>query len=432
MKLHWSSVSSKEGKTVPCQLSLAVAPQQYANFTLFGTRMDKLEDLKSSGSCYKCDRPGLFDWSGEFRCGREKSSPLASSPIQLPQRVGPLNDVKWFDDDWKNGCSFWSGCHQLDLMDRLAQRAFHAMQIEEQVEYDTSDDDDDDHDDNSDDDEDGKGDGGAAPDSAGSAGSGSSSTKMPTAKPKPKKKANAKAAKNKRGAHMKKNKNKNKKKPKKPKPKPKPKAPSATGSQPAFGFPNQNSVFTAGGSIWVCGESTWSVGKNDEPLRSPTALPTKASPGPAWPASKCAFGDTTGKPVAVLPGVDSATPGRHFGGVLCVVVGLQTQCAYYSAGVGVLMSSDGTASSSTAAKVEGTGGATCSAWEGGYFRTALVDNTKDNWQFLAMKYAQKEARQRLSKKELTLCSNPSAEAGKSKAEKPLLGGRRWSSSRRQK
>merc|ERR1712093_950279 len=59
------------------------------------------------------------------------------------------------------------------------------------------------------------------------------------------------------------------------------------------------------------------------------------------------------------------TPGLHYGGVLCLVVGLDVKCVQYQTGAGVLAGKD----------------TKCSAWDGGYLS---INEASEEWGYLAM------------------------------------------------
>ena len=86
-------------------------------------------------------------------------------------------------------------------------------------------------------------------------------------------------------------------------------------------------------------------------------------------------------------GFGPETTGRHFGGTVCAVIGLETQCVQYRTGDGVLLGNDATRGSFSEAR--------CSAWHGGYFEhTILKGDDAKPWKFLALKNAQRVANPR--------------------------------------
>jgi hypothetical protein len=422
--LYWSHVLQKQGKTKACQPSLEIRDADRDDFKMFDAPLRSLSQLRTSGTCFKCTAPpGGFLGFGKsdvpIYCGREKASLFATSPVQLPNRVGPLA-VDWFKKEWNDGCDFWSGCHQLDLMDRAAGRAFNhkftpftpSPQDEPYAGAD------------------------------GSSSSGSSSA------------ANGAGGGSSSGG--------------------------GGGGDPnkPFTFATPQDVWKNGGSIYVCGESTWTVGGEDAPVRSKSssepahgescsydpAPPTPLSSGgsssgnggsvprfeerPRWqqhPSDRvdhiekkkrapygnraspvdrltrfararatAAAGDAdnsdggSGGDGTNLPGFGPNTKGRHFGGVLCVLVGSQTQCVYYRTGAGALTSEDGTGGGVLGGFFGGGDRPPkqCSAWEGGYFESRVVPAASDgNWHFLAMKHSQLAARKRATNRALARCSS---------------------------
>jgi hypothetical protein len=77
--------------------------------------------------------------------------------------------------------------------------------------------------------------------------------------------------------------------------------------------------------------------------------------------------------------------GRHYGGVLCAVEGLDTKCVQFRSGLGVLLDDEATKSAYRQAR--------CSAWAGGYFDAETLEGKElEPWSFLVSKYVQRDSR----------------------------------------
>jgi hypothetical protein len=99
---------------------------------------------------------------------------------------------------------------------------------------------------------------------------------------------------------------------------------------------------------------------------------------------------------------DENSPGRHFGGVLCTVVGVQSSCVYYRTGLGALMGEETWSPNPFDHSADFS---TCSAWGGGYFKVERVSKQDAFWNFLAFKYAQSLVQTRQDSIQLQPCRN---------------------------
>jgi len=164
------------------------------------------------------------------------------------------------------------------------------------------------------------------------------------------------------------------------------------------------------GTIWVCGESTWTV-KDTPKVDTPKVYEkilhsdSKDENGAMNPTLKCGY-DTSKTTTPAT--INAKTPGSHYGGVLCVVLGTSTNCRQFRTGAGVL--GNGVSKSTLDNR--------CSAWQGAYFETKqFTGKNSKKWEFLAnQEYQQNRVQFEPGSSAYPLCSTDSgpmgADAGK--------------------
>ena len=116
------------------------------------------------------------------------------------------------------------------------------------------------------------------------------------------------------------------------------------------------------------------------------------------------------EPTSGEPFFNHQSDGRHFGGVICAVAGMEQKCVQYRTGLGVLQEDDGVNSWNSNAR--------CSAWAGGYLdHEQVIGDDLRPWRFLTSKYVQRDQYRgsNVDAPGLPMCTEPPSAARVSKS-----------------